>query len=290
MSDFALTTAAPALFALVCWWFGTGAILWLVRRPARTLRWRMAAMTALLAASLWAAWWSMGQATVAGAYVAFASVIAMWSWHEFAFLSGVLTGPRREPLTPGVRGSARFVESLQAVLHHELALIGNFGLLWLLQQGQPSHVALCTFALLWCMRLSAKLNLYFGVPEVGAQYLPEHLRYLASYFVCGRISAFFAASMLLAMLTWAWVVWLAAVGSVAMSTGWVLLASLLGLAIIEHVLMVFPLPLQRLWGWAMRSPLSQRQSSRVAVPVPVPVANLPVPAVLVTAPIKSDPG
>ena len=35
------------------------------------------------------------------------------------------------------------------------------------------------------------------------------------------------------------------------STGWVLLASLLGLAIVEHLLMVFALPLQRLWGWAM---------------------------------------
>ena len=38
---------------------------------------------------------------------------------------------------------------------------------------------------------------------------------------------------------------------VALTAGWVLLASLLGLAILEHVLMMFPVPLQKLWGWAM---------------------------------------
>ena len=35
-----------------------------------------------------------------------------------------------------------------------------------------------------------------------------------------------------------------------MTTGWVMLASLLTLAIVEHALMMFPLPLQRIWGWA----------------------------------------
>jgi hypothetical protein len=38
---------------------------------------------------------------------------------------------------------------------------------------------------------------------------------------------------------------------VAITTGWVMLATLLGLAIVEHVIMIFPWPLERLWGWAM---------------------------------------
>ena len=253
MSDFLLTALVPALFALLCWWFGTGAILWLVRRPARSLRWRMVGMTLLLVGSLWAAWWSMGESSVARAYLGFASVIAMWSWHEFTFLTGLITGPRREPLSPGAQGSARFAESLQAILHHEMVLLANLGLLWLLQQGQPNHVALCTYALLWCMRLSAKLNLFVGVPELGEQYLPLHLRYLASYFRHRRVSTFFFVSVALASLTWAWLVWQAHSGAVVVTTGWVLLAALLGLAIVEHLLMAFPLPMQRLWGWALRT-------------------------------------
>jgi len=50
------------------------------------------------------------------------------------------------------------------------------------------------------------------------------------------------------------------------------LSSLLGLAIIEHVLMVFALPLQRLWGWAMkRSPYATTRTPLIDTPAPVRV-------------------
>ncbi len=231
MNGLAQSTAAPALFALVAWWFGTGACLWLVRRPARSFALRMVFMSLLALGSLWAARRSMGGSGAAQAYLGFTSVIVMWGWHELAFLSGWITGPRRVPLTPGARGWQRFRESLQA--------------------GNPNHVALCTFALLWFMRLSAKLNLFFGVPEVGEQYLPRHLAYLGSYFRRGRVTAFFYLSIGVATASWLWLLGEARLGLVTVNTGWVLLAALLGLAIIEHLLMVFTLPLQRLWGWAM---------------------------------------
>lgn len=252
VNDFAQSSVAPALFALVAWWFGTGAILWLVRRPARSFGLRMLIVSLLALGSLWTAHRSMQGAGAASAYLAFASVIVMWSWHELAFLSGWITGARKVPLTPGVQGWTRFRQSLDAVLHHELALLANFGVLWWLQSGQPNHVAICTFALLWCMRLSAKLNLFFGVPEVGEQYLPRHLAYLGSYFRRGRVSAFFYASIGVATASWLWLLGEAHLGLVTVNTGWVLLSALLGLAIIEHLLMMFPLPMQRLWGWAMR--------------------------------------
>jgi hypothetical protein len=51
--------------------------------------------------------------------------------------------------------------------------------------------------------------------------------------------------------TWCWLVWQAQQGAMAITTGWVMLATLLGLAIVEHLIMIFPLPLERLWGWAM---------------------------------------
>ncbi len=276
MNDFWPSTAAPALFALFAWWFGTGAILWLVRRPVRHFRWRMAGMSVLGVASLWGAQRSMQSGDVAHAYLGFASVIVMWGWHELAFLSGWITGPRREPLTPGARGVVRFRESLQAILHHEFALLANFGALLLMQHGEPNHVAICTFALLWCMRLSAKLNLFFGVPEVGEQYLPAHLTYLGSYFRRGPASLFFYFSISVAAGSWLWLVSEAQRGAVTVNTGWVLLAALLGLAIIEHLLMMFPLPMQRLWGWAMGHPAAHAvppaaASLPVVTPVPVPV-------------------
>jgi putative photosynthetic complex assembly protein 2 len=270
MADLTESLVAPALFALLCWWFGTGLILWLVRRPLPSFRWSLAGFTVLLVASLWTTWLSMQAHTVANAYLAFASVIAMWSWHELAFLTGWLAGPRKTRLPPGASGWSRFTQSLQAVLWHELALLANFAALWWMQQGQPSHLAICTFALLWCMRASAKLNLFFGVPEVGEQYLPRHLAYLGSYFRRGPVGLFFYATVGAACLVWAWVVWQIPGGETARNTGWVLLAALLGLAIVEHAIMAWPLPLQKLWGWAMsqrpHKPFTDRRDVQVISP------------------------
>ena len=265
MTDPSSSIAAPALFALLCRWFGTGAILWLVRRPPSGFRRSLGVASGLLALSLWTTQQSMQDHTVDNAYLGFASVIVMWGWHEMAFLTGWLTGPRRVPLEPGARGWQRFKQSAAAVWWHELALLLNLGVLVAMQQGQPSHVALCTFAVLWCMRFSAKMNLFFGVPEVGAQYLPRHLVYLGSYFKRGRLSAFFYLSVCASCSVWGWIVWQVVTDRVVVSTGWVLLASLLGLAIVEHLIMAFPTPMQKLWGWAMsRSPSSDRVSTVVA--------------------------
>jgi len=266
------------LFAVLCWWLGTGAILWLVRLPVPTFRWSMFFLSFLLGLSLWTSAISMRSHSVLNAYIGFVSVIAMWSWHEMAFLTGWLAGPRRVALDPGLSLNRRFGQSVMALLYHEVALLFNFGVLLALQQGQPNHVALCTFALLWCMRLSAKLNLFFGVPQVGEQYLPAHLRYIGSYFKNGRISPFFFFTIALSVVVWTWMVWELKTGAVTISTGWVLLSSLLGLAIIEHVLMVVALPLQRLWGWAMkRSPYGAHRApladTSVTVRVPVTATN-----------------
>jgi putative photosynthetic complex assembly protein 2 len=125
--------------------------------------------------------------------------------------------------------------------------------------------------------------LFFGVPQVGEQYLPVHLRYIGSYFKSGRISPFFFFTMALSVVVWSWMVWELQTGAVMISAAWVLLSSLLGLAIIEHLLMVFALPLQRLWGWAMkRSPYAATRTSLLettpAVIVPVNTANQADPA------------
>ncbi len=239
------------VFTAMCWWFGTGVILWLDRLPPASFRWSLLGWTMLLILSFKGVYESMREVSVSNAYLAFGSVILMWGWHELAFLTGWITGPRKVALTENAQGWQRFKESVQVMLHHELALLINFGILWMMQVDQPNHVALCTYALLWFMRLSAKLNLFFGVPQNGAQYLPPHLVYLASYFRTRLITPWFVISISAAIGTWCWLVWQAQQGAMAITTGWVMLATLLGLAIVEHLIMIFPLPLERLWGWAM---------------------------------------
>jgi putative photosynthetic complex assembly protein 2 len=61
-----------------------------------------------------------------GAYCAFTCALLVWGWHELSFLTGWITGPRRAPARPA-RGLARFVQAVQAILWHELAILAGRG-------------------------------------------------------------------------------------------------------------------------------------------------------------------
>ncbi len=48
-----------------------------------------------------------------------------------------------------------------------------------------------TYLVLWGMRQSAKLNLFLGVRNLGVEFLPQHLRYLQSFFRRRGMNALF---------------------------------------------------------------------------------------------------
>jgi putative photosynthetic complex assembly protein 2 len=246
--------AWPMAAAVVAWWLGTGVILWLDRQGPVALRAGLVVWSLLLLMALYGARISMTATSSAHAYLGFFSAIAMWGWHELVFLSGRLTGPRRIAMSVGATGLERFKQAFAAVLWHELALVANAALLWLMHAQQPNHVALCTFGLLWCLRLVAKLNLFVGVPLVGAQYLPAHLQYMASYFKVAQVGWWYRLTLTLATAGWVALIWQTQGASAADFTGWVLLCTLFGLGILEMLIMVLPWPVQQLWGWMIRLP------------------------------------
>ena len=250
-----LRQAAPILYTLFAWWFSTGVILYLVGLPRRTHKWTMAGATVLLAAALCAVARSAADAGHAAAYVGFTAALAVWAWQEVAFLLGYVTGPRRAPCPAQAQGWQRVRMALQTVLHHELALLLLGALLVALTWHAPNHGALVTFAILWIMRQSAKLNLFLGVRNLNEQFLPDHLSYLHSYFRHRRMNGLFP--------------WSVALATIAVVLGWqdaldarldeageaaaMLAATLLSLGLLEHWFMVIPLPTHGLWQWGMRS-------------------------------------
>ena len=52
-----------------------------------------------------------------------------------------------------------------------------------------------TFALLWVMRLGAKLTIFSGAPELSTNMIPERLSYMKSYFRHDRVSLAFWLSL-----------------------------------------------------------------------------------------------
>ncbi|MBA4284902.1 MAG: photosynthetic complex assembly protein 2 [Xanthomonadaceae bacterium] len=251
MTDLGLTV----LYTLFAWWFSTGAILYLDGLPQRTYRYSMAVASLVLIAALHGLDISSTDASAAGAYVAFTSSLLVWGWLEMSFLMGYITGPRRSACPPGARGWRRARYALEAVLHHELALLAGALLVAGITRDAINSTGFWTYMILWTLRSSAKLNVFLGVRNLSEAFLPEHLRYLQSYFTRRPMNLLFPFSVIVsttvATLLWRMAILAPDDSHQAASLGF--LATLLSLAVLEHWFLVLPIPADLLWKWGLRS-------------------------------------
>jgi putative photosynthetic complex assembly protein 2 len=193
--------------------------------------------------------------TVAGAYCGFTCALLVWAWQEIGFLLGYVTGSRRTPCPPDCRGVRKAFYAFQTIFHHELALIVLGIAVAIATWGGSNLVGLWTFLILWAMRQSAKLNVFLGVLNLNEKFLPVHLQYMHSYFTKRAMNPLLPISILLACLV-ALPLWqhaFAANASTYQIASSTILATLLSLAILEHIMMVLPFSTDGLWKWGLRS-------------------------------------
>jgi putative photosynthetic complex assembly protein 2 len=263
----------PVVFTLFVWWFSTGLIIYLDRLPMWTFRWSMVGATVIAAVGIVALVLGADDRSVAGAYTAFAAAIAVWAWHECSFLMGYVTGPRTSACPPGATGLRRLRLATESILHHELALAATALLIVVLTADGANKVGVWSFLVLWTMRISTKINLFLGVPHVGEEFLPNHLRYIGTYFAKRPMNAFFPLPVTAATAGLALAVnelaqpGLSPYDAVALT----FVVTLLALAVIEHWFLVTPIPVTSLWGWS----LGTHRSVRLAPAEPPPIADGP---------------
>jgi putative photosynthetic complex assembly protein 2 len=121
--------------------------------------------------------------------------------------------------------------------------------------GASNQTGLATFAVLWIMRLSAKLHLMLGVKNFYEEFLPTRLSHMASYFRRRDFNWLLPLSVG-AGLWMAYALWNLIQGASqpsGIAFGFSLVLGLVILAVIEHVLLFLPCQPQRLWSWALRS-------------------------------------
>lgn len=248
-----------ACIALFLWWFSTGILLWRVRKAdngaAGQHRLSVIFALPLLALGVWGVFGTVGDGSTTGVYLAFLSALAIWGWIELAFLSGVITGPNARECPPDAALADRFVLGFGTLAWHEMLLLTTVTALAHLTHGAPNHFAFLTFAVLFFARISAKLNLFFGVPRINIEFLPRPLAHLKTHFRRAPMNALFPVSVtVLSFATYCWLdrLWQAdTAGEVA---GFALLTALTLLALLEHWFMVLPLPDQKLWRWMLPAP------------------------------------
>ena len=241
-------------YAVFIWWFSTGAILMAVSRPGAGredyLRRVIIAVPVLMLGCV-GVFDSLSDDTVKGAFVGFTSALLIWGWFEMAFLAGIITGPNQRRAPRGARGFDRFLEAWGTIAYSETALILTAMLIVLLSIDAANAVAMWTYLVLFFARIFAKLNVYLGVPNINDDFLPAPVQHLTTHFRKAPMNTFFPFSV--TALTLLAVLWagLAAATTGGEAVAFTLLATLTVLALVEHWVMVLPLPDAALWRWML---------------------------------------
>ena len=239
-------------FTAFVWWFATGVVLCLGRRPEGWHGVVMLCLSVPAALALGLVWALRDDMTVAGALAGYGAAVLLWAWHEAAFLLGYSTGPNRAPCPPGADRATRFRLAWDALRDHELALLATVLMLAILLHGASNAVALHAFAALWLCRIAAKLCIFEGVPAMAVEMMPERLRYLQTYFGDRPPGVLFGLVVAGLGAATAWLARGAAeAATLHEAVAHALLATTVGLALLEHLFLVLPVRDGRLWAWAM---------------------------------------
>ncbi|MEM8800570.1 MAG: putative photosynthetic complex assembly protein PuhE [Pseudomonadota bacterium] len=270
-------------FVLVAWWTTTGLVFALNRAPRASFMWSFAVATSVMAMGF--AGIGMASETTSGGalFASFIASLAVWCWIEIGFYFGFVTGPRTKPCEPGCKGLRHFGHAIGVSLYHEIAILTAGSIIAALTWGMPNQLALWVFVVLAVMHQSARLNVFLGVRNVSAEWVPDHLPFLHSFLRKRPMNWFFPISQVLSIGAFVALIWcLVAAPFPALNRTffWFLLA-LLGVGIFEHWLLILPLPrpatdLWRIWEagpYAVSSPVktpAQASANTPAKTIPEP--------------------
>lgn len=247
--------AIPALVAIGLWWLSTVVILYRSGLSRASFGRTLAGATGCALIGMYALVISRDDVSPAGAYLAFVGAVSFFGWHEVSYLFGFVSGPRPRECPDDCSGWQRFVSGVKTCLYHELAVVATVALLAVYTWDAPNKIGLWTLVVLWLMRWSAKMNIFLGVPNLHVEFWPEHLAYLKSFTRVRSMNALFPWSIIVSS-TFVVMLVAAAVEAAPGSgerTGAVLLATLLGLATLEHWFLVLRLPDELIWTPGLRS-------------------------------------
>jgi putative photosynthetic complex assembly protein 2 len=232
---------AAIAMVIVTWCLSTAIIFYLDSLPTRTFKWSMAAATLTLAGCCYISWQLRGDHSTFAVAASFAAGLLAWGWTEMALYMGYVTGPRKQRCAGGCSGVAHFGHALSANLWHELVVIGfAFAIWWI-----GNSTALWCFVMLWLMHLSARLNVFLGVRNVSAEFVPEHMDVLKGFLRRRTMNPLFPFSCAALIALTIYLAWLPQTFSITMA------ATLAAIGLFEHVLLMLPLPTERMWTWTL---------------------------------------
>lgn len=244
-------TLALALIPIAFWWIGTGLVLRDAhvadRASARALPYLTVALPVSLAGL---AFLAVVPASIATAVVSFGLVFVIWAWLEVSFYTGHVTGPVKERCPRHASVVHRLVHALGASAYHEAMMIGLGVTIWALS-AQGSRWAPAFFLILAVMHTSARINVVLGVRNLNEHFLPQRLAYLGSLFRKRPWNGLMPVSILGSLVLTIALAQSTAAAHGEPAVGLVLATTLAAIGLLEHLLLVLPLPGHLLFEWGL---------------------------------------
>jgi len=235
-----MTLAAIAL-VIVLWSVSTAVIFYLDSLHTSTFKYSMAAATCVLALCAVAMWTLRGDAATLATAFSFAAGLLAWGWTEMALYMGYITGPRKHRCAEGCSGAAHFGHAVSANLWHEIVVIAFAIAIYF----SGNETAFWSYTMLWLMHLSARLNVFLGVRNVSAEFVPDHMDVLKGFLRRRAMNALFPFSCAALIALSVYLIYLPQTFAVTMA------ATLSAIGLLEHVLLMLPLPIEKLFAWSL---------------------------------------
>lgn len=243
-------------FAIFLWWFSTGAIMAIYGRPLRIMQSGFVILTLVMLLAFGGILITRSQASLYGVYLSITCGVIVWGWQIASYYLGFITGPQstKVAVTNSQNLWQRFNAALRFSLYHELLAVLTGVLLTIIVWSQANQWALWIYMVLWLMHASAKLNVFLGVRNFRIEMLPDQMRYLDRLIGKRAVNRLFPVSMVIALSTLFALIYQAISpnNSPQQTAGFLLLTTMLALGVLEHGLLVLPLP-ATLWGWGIRA-------------------------------------
>ena len=246
-------------FVLFLWWFLTGIILYTAKRldlGDSKSRLTVVIVTLPLFFCAWYFYYHcLNGMSYSDIFCAFMASLFIWGWVELTFLTGVVAGipllEKREEDRDTERD--RFINGFRSIALNECLLISCLFLMALLSIGKENNFGLTTFLILYVARVSAKLNLFFGVPYINLHFLTAPLKHIATFCRVAPVGFFFIASTIMLCLMFVFLVGFtySAQAMSELQFGYLLLSTLSALAVLEHLFMALPFKDATLWNWML---------------------------------------
>ena len=226
---------------IAMWSASTAVIFYLDSLASRTFKYSLAVATLVLAGCGLAIWQLVDADSNLAIASSFAAAMLAWGWTEMSLYMGFVTGPRKIRCAEGCAGASHFGHAVSANLWHEMVVIAFALAIYL----SGNATALWCFVMLWLMHLSARLNVFLGVRNVSADFVPDHMDVLKGFLRQRNMNPLFPVSCVVLVGLLFYLMALPQTFEITMAT------TLAAIGLLEHVLLMLPLPTEKLWTWAL---------------------------------------